>query len=100
MTDDRYCIHRGSLIKQIQQTAGLPKSGDKLPADFETTLTGVQILGRFGKEPIPGTYNVTVTKTPPLSYAKHRVFITCEKCNRNIPTGRLHQHRASCKVEG
>jgi len=104
--DFDYAIHRDSLIHALQELAGFPR-GNKIPPEMAGTfedmsLKGTYILRESGeRKMIPGLYDVIVKPSPVDGRRKssqHRTFIICEKCSREIPTGRLHQHRSSCKI--
>lgn len=53
---------------------------------------------------IDGVWDVKVvpsTGTSHCKVSKHRIFVTCPSCKKEIPSGRLHQHLHSntkCKV--
>ncbi len=71
--------------------------GEKLPADFEGVFKDVKIYHRdlaLSKWVFTRLQMVTTLIVKPLirGSKKHRTFIVCPKCFRNIPTGRWHQH--------
>jgi hypothetical protein len=81
-------IHR----KLLRQTLRLP---DKLPREYANRFHAVEIpLGYEGRN---GSIIATVIVKPgsekgTRKSSKHRIFVVCPTCNREIPAGRWHQH--------
>lgn len=86
MSDWRWKIDRNTLLQQL----GFPNG--KIPSSEESS----QILPLTSTQGLPlGEHEVTILKSD--KGRKHRVLVTC-KCKKQIPFGRYHQHKSSCKV--
>jgi hypothetical protein len=127
MSDDRFRIHRDLFLRLLSMLVGGWATPDveypsrrayllsrkplsshcsiKIPANFSGTFEGVEIPHYSSVvQPdavIPGgPYTVKVVKSEPVNRRKsssHRVFLVCPICQRDLPTGRFHQHRGACK---
>ncbi len=81
-------IHRASLFEAI----GFPSG--KLPPFHEQTFPCLSLRSQY-PDCIAYEGPVIVRAAPPKSYksSKHRIFVVCPCCKKEIPFGRLHQHR-------
>jgi hypothetical protein len=65
----------------------------KVPASFSGTMVLETTDGRkVGVIYYPGSVSVTGRRG---KSSKHRVFVGCPDCRKNVPAGRTHQHK--CK---
>lgn len=93
-------IDRRAVLHAIGLTS------EKMPADFEGTFRNVTIYHHEYGKPFTQPQHVGVTlhvkplvrryrdeaKKRSIKSSKHRTFIVCPHCMRDIPTGRFHQH--------
>jgi hypothetical protein len=96
MQDLNYRVRRSELVKQLFG------SQNKIPNESRV-LEEVELPSdtTWGQK-VPGSYTLKVykieEKNTKRSRRRHRMFVVC-KCGREIPTGRLAQHMATCGRE-
>lgn len=100
--DPSWKVHRDRMYVAIGCNSG------RLPPDEEQVFGNVAIPKAGTMEGIICHTTVIVKKTAKLRDGadvnsrsiKHRIYILCPKCGREIPMGRLHQHvgTKSCKT--
>lgn len=103
-SDDNYRVRRDWLTRRLLALAGIflksdpDRNSTKLPANFEGTFHKISVpAARHDRHYVPGFWTVKVYTTEQRRNhhghsARHRVFLVCPACQREIPSGRLHQH--------
>jgi hypothetical protein len=101
------------LIAFLLSLVGIKVEGEygttHMPADFKGEFKDVVLPHdriRVDGTVVPGTWTVKVYSTEERrnhhgKSSRHRTFAVCPKCGREIPTGRLAQHkgRGACKED-
>lgn len=89
-------IDRHMLFKALEIV------GMKMPATFQKTFVGITIYHPRSTTPVVAGVTIIVRPTPNRARksSEHRTFIVCERCRKEVPTGRYHQHygKSTCDL--
>lgn len=78
-------------LRRSEVYKALNLKSEKIPPEMGMSHLNVTIGARYPQ--FDGTYQGRVTIYPATgAYAKHRIFVYCPRCGKEVPYGRLAQH--------
>lgn len=97
-----YRVHRESLLRLLKLPSKFPSDFHArfekvaLPNEYDSISVPSDWVRPYQSPKIPGLWTVVVIPSQP--HRGHRIFVECS-CGKNIPIGRLDQHKKACKED-